>query len=42
MITGNCLCGEVVYQLSSDIKTIVFCQMHMNTLKMMKILNENN
>ena len=25
MITGNCLCGEVVYQLNSDIKTIVFC-----------------
>jgi len=25
MISGNCLCGEVVYQLNSDINTIVFC-----------------
>ena len=25
MMTGNCLCGEIVYQLNSDIKAIVFC-----------------
>ena len=25
MMTGNCLCGDIVYQLNSDIKAIVFC-----------------
>lgn len=25
MITGNCLCGEVAYELDKDIKTIIFC-----------------
>ena len=25
MMTGSCLCGEIVYRLNSDIKTIVFC-----------------
>ena len=25
MMTGSCLCGEVVYQLNNEIKTIVYC-----------------